>query len=335
MSQILLRNSTNGEIKIGNICEIQLTGFANEIDTRAFLAYQNIHYLKQIADWSANRELRVFPESPGMYTLIIQWRDTTTGIQGWMQQPFKVVANVRDSNAPFEVSVGENIALWAPSEWEAQQLHGYERSIAELLPGIVRTGNVIYDIGANLGQYAVRFSRLVGKTGQVYCIEANPVCIYFLQANLQLNKATNCEILPVALSDQDGSIEFTITYGNSALGISQGSSFYNVKIGHEVGIQSFSLDHLIATLDLKQPSLLKIDIEGAEDTAIAGMERTLSNHHPQIILEIHGKGSASRTFPLLDKFHYRFVELSSHREFSDSGNLLQSFPDQVMQFHCF
>ena len=59
------------------------------------------------------------------------------------------------------------------------------------LQDTIRAGAVIYDIGANVGVFAVHLARWAGVTGWVYAIEPNPTCVYFLRANLATTGMSN------------------------------------------------------------------------------------------------------------------------------------------------
>lgn len=323
----------NHEVKIGEIVEFEIVRSSDQIETRTFVVHQHIRYLKSLTDWNRDNLVRFFPESPGNYALWFQWRSPDNA-NGWAQQEFRVSAGRKLSISMQLAQVDDQTSIWAPTEWEALHLKGYEKFVADLLPGLIHPGETIYDLGANLGIYSIWFSRLVGSRGRVYCFEANPVCIYFLQANLELNQARNCEIMPVAITDKPGSVNFTINYGNSALGITQESGFYASKVGHEIGINGTSIDALIEAFSLTNPNLIKIDIEGAEEYAVIGLQKTLERCHPTILLEVHGRQAAHPTFRRLHNLGYRFQEITSGQIFDSLDALLNWFPEAVMQFLC-
>ncbi|MEW5870926.1 MAG: FkbM family methyltransferase [Chloroflexota bacterium] len=333
MIKIVSRFSGKNQLRIGEIAEFEIIRANEQVETRAYVTHQNVHYLKPLNNWNSSNTLLFFPESPGRYTLAIQWRHPQ-GAHGWIQQHFQVNADRQTTSTPQQIQIDQNTRIWAPGEWEALLLKDYEKPAANLLPRIVAPASVVYDIGANLGIYSLCFSRLVGPQGRVYCFEANPVCVYFLQANLELNQAKNCEILPVAITDQPGNVNFTLNYGNSALGLIQTSGFYASKTGHEIGVHGLTIDTLIETFDLASPNLIKIDIEGAEEYAVIGLQKTLERCHPTILLEVHGRQAAHPTFRRLHNLGYRFQEITSGQTFDNLEALLNWFPEAVMQFLC-
>jgi FkbM family methyltransferase len=326
---------TKNKVLLGSTCEFELVRLDPRVETRAFLRHQGIFYLKPLSDWTADDVIYLFPEAPGEYILAVEWR-SADGSRGWVEQPFEVVAGTRRvDNSPQKIRIDRKTRLWVPSKWEARRLSGYEKPAFKILSQIVQPGWVVYDVGANIGLYSIRFSRLVGKHGHVYCLEANPVCVYFLRANLELNGAINYDILPVALLDSRKLSNFTINYGHFGLGITRESSFYAWKVGHEIAVQSYSLDELAETYNLRNPDLIKIDIEGAEEFAVMGMEKIISHHRPIILLEVHGKSVAEKTFRRLDRAGYRYQDTSSRKEFHAVNDLLSWFPDALLQIICF
>jgi FkbM family methyltransferase len=189
---------------------------------------------------------------------------------------------------------------------------------------------VIYDIGANLGLYSILLSRIAGPGGHVYCFEANPVALYFLQANLELNRVPSFEILPLAALGTAGTTEFRINYRNLLVGIAGPLSDLR-KPGHVIGVSAAPLDELIDRHNLRPPGFIKMDIEGAEVHAIAGMGQTIARHRPAILMELHGQAAAWGTLDAIDWAGYSFQEVSGGRTFATSADLRAWFPDACIQ----
>lgn len=126
---------------------------------------------------------------------------------------------------------------------------------------------VFLDIGANAGIYTLtaarRFSQL-GGTGYVLAVEANPTMQARLNYNLGLNDLERyARVAPVALSDRDGEVEFTISdrnLGESGL-LSTGSQ--------TICIPATTLSNLLSTYGVSRVDGMKIDVEGMEDVILA------------------------------------------------------------------
>src|ERR1700752_73320 len=59
-----------------------------------------------------------------------------------------------------------------------------------------------------------------------------------------------------------------------------------------------------AARDFFVPNVIKLDIEGAEDSALEGSSETLANHHPALIIEVHGADKEANCIALLHSFGY-------------------------------
>lgn len=162
-----------------------------------------------------------------------------------------------------------------------------EPLIQSLLQKIVAPGDVFYDIGANVGFFAILAAKLVGPHGRVYAFEPLPANAASLQHNVVLNGFTNVTVFETAISSADGEGELLLgsepTQGRLAASVAPGDA-----PAETITIPISSLDQLIVRHDLKQPDLVKIDIEGAEVDAIAGMRRTLAECRPLVLCEMHG-----------------------------------------------
>ena len=81
----------------------------------------------------------------------------------------------------------------------------------KMLQEIVKEGSRIFDIGANIGYYAVMEALMVGKEGEVIAIEPSPSNVRLLERNVALNDQKNIRIVSAAVSDIDGSKTFFLS----------------------------------------------------------------------------------------------------------------------------
>lgn len=320
------------KVRLGEVCSFQIERNKTEIEFRHYLKHQSLFYFKPLCDWSKSDKIDIFPEAPGKYTLLVEWR-LPDDSRGWVNESFEVEGPVNSS--PQLVAFKHKTSLWVPSEWEAILSRGYESVTMDLLSTLIKKGWISYDIGANIGQYSILLSRLVGNKGRVYCIEANPLCVYFLRANHEINNQSNIDILPVALLHDTQNSEFTINYGNLGLGITQGSHLFSGKVGHNINVHAMGFDQLVNTYNLEMPDFIKIDIEGAEGKAIAGMKKTLQEKRPLLLVEVHGRIAAEETLQGLDLFNYHYLHPKSQQRFANARDLLNWFPNSVEQIVCF
>ncbi|MER9443607.1 FkbM family methyltransferase [Mesorhizobium sp. M0340] len=152
------------------------------------------------------------------------------------------------------------------------RLRGYHLREAANLPvwGFLYTpkpGDTIVDVGAGLGDETVYFAKQVGSSGRVVSIEAHPLICGFLRRTVELNDFRHAVVLNVAVTDkrQIVSIENDLAHhlGNSIL---QNGG---------IPVQGLTLDQICDEHALHHIDLLKMNIEGAERLAIAGMSTTV------------------------------------------------------------
>lgn len=160
----------------------------------------------------------------------------------------------------------------------------YEKGTIQFLEEYLKPGSSFLDIGANIGLMSVIASKLVGERGIVYSVEANPGTVPILQTNIDLNNCKNIELLPVALSDVQGTAllfeNWEVNRGGASL-ISQGDNQQGVEVKME------RLDDLfdeMTTIDL-----VKIDVEGFEPQVIRGGINWFSKQLPVFIIEVSEK----------------------------------------------
>jgi FkbM family methyltransferase len=292
-----------------------------------FLEHQGILYPSCLASKDSDCSVRTYLEVPGRYRLHATWR-SAVGEQGSARIEFVVGGSYASS--PRLVNVGDNTSLWTPSSWDAQLLGVHEAATFRALAKIIQPGATVYDIGANVGLFSVRFARAIGPAGQLYALEPNPVCVYFLRANLEHAQVSNFSILPLAASRSRSQSSFALNYGSTMLGVGHDSP-YAGKHGHRIQVSGESLDILIDELSLRPPNFIKIDVEGAEASTIEGMMGTIDRQRPTIMIELHGRTAASDTLKQLARFDYQYSVPLTGTEFGSAADLIAWFPDACVQ----
>jgi FkbM family methyltransferase len=134
---------------------------------------------------------------------------------------------------------------------------------------IVKSGDVVYDIGANFGIYTLLLSNIVGSNGKVYAFEPNREILKNLE--LTVNQKSNVELMPIALSDTEG--QATLFVPEDVSMASLGNWTKEGKFGgeiHETFCEMRRLDDLIQTGTLAFPQFIKCDVEGAELSVVRG-----------------------------------------------------------------
>jgi FkbM family methyltransferase len=146
----------------------------------------------------------------------------------------------------------------------------------------VRPGATVLDVGANVGAYTVLFAHWTGPAGRVIAFEPAPGSIAGLREHVRLNGlSSRVEIVEAAVSNEVGSAVFDCegVSGANAL-VPDGAASGTITVA------TTSLDAFCADRDLR-PSVIKIDVEGAELDVLRGGRRVLSTPGVEAFVEFH------------------------------------------------
>lgn len=175
------------------------------------------------------------------------------------------------------------------------------------LTKLLSPGAVFFDVGANVGLYSLLASRLVGDDGRVFAFEPLPRNLTFLHQHMQLNRATNVAILPLACADRAGT-ELFCEGANNALG-HLGSNNTNAETS-SMRVDTTTLDDAARRFGIT-PDVIKIDVEGAELRVLCGAIRLLSDKRPSILLSIHSAELGENCLNFLSQQRYSAMALNS------------------------
>jgi FkbM family methyltransferase len=161
-----------------------------------------------------------------------------------------------------------------------------ESSVQEALVRHLAPGGVVYDIGANLGFFSLVAARLVGPEGRVYAFEPAPDNAEAIRRNAELNLVGNIVVIPRAVSSRRGTARLQIVDDQSWSRLEEFGGHPDTERVLEV--ETVTIDELVGDGELLPPALVKVDVEGAELAVLEGMRRTIEEHRPAIVCELHG-----------------------------------------------
>ena len=195
--------------------------------------------------------------------------------------------------------------------------HYHERYEAALVADLLDPGEVFWDVGANIGYFALVAAAAVGDPGQVLAFEPGTAALERLRANLALNHYKNMVIYPLAVAEAEG--EATL-YRAEGIADSSASLFAALagSAGGEV-CRTVALDGFLKKEKLRPPDFLKLDVEGAELRALQGAAQILAEHRPLLLVEMEEKNlraagaSKAAIQAFLTDFGYRPAHLRKGR----------------------
>ena len=159
-----------------------------------------------------------------------------------------------------------------------------ERYSTNYMKEIIRRHDVIIDIGANSGYYALLESRLAHK-GKVYAIEPVPKNVWLLNQNIELNGCRNISVHRFAIGDRNGRGEMYL-YDKGNL-CSFKKNIQNKPTG-KIAVPIMTLDSFVEKYVSGYPTLIRMDVEGYEYQIIKGMSNILKSNKPMILfIELH------------------------------------------------
>ena len=168
----------------------------------------------------------------------------------------------------------------------------FEASHVRLLKDLVTPGTMIVDVGAFIGFFSLRFARWVSGSGRVMAVEPDPKSLARLRHRLEragLRNAVEC--IQAAVAHQSGERRLTL---NADCPVDH-------KLGEDgIPVSATTIDDLLATYGWPPVSLIKIDVQGAEASVIAGARRTIATYHPALFVEVsdatlQAYGSSAKT----------------------------------------
>lgn len=165
----------------------------------------------------------------------------------------------------------------------------YELEDSEMLYKLVSDGDIIFDVGANIGWYSNHLSKKL-PNAKIYSFEPIPETHAQVKRNIELNNASNITLNNVALSDKIQTLTFfyspTITGASSAANITENENMVKLECVTNT-IDNYVNDNNIAALDF-----IKCDVEGAEFMVYKGGAETIKKHQPIVFTEMLRKWAA-------------------------------------------
>lgn len=178
---------------------------------------------------------------------------------------------------------------------------------------LVNPGDIIFDIGANIGWNTVFASFAVTPLGQVFSFEPDSKNFEILKKNIILNVLSNVTTVQKAASNKTEKSLLYLSkenFGNHILS----PNYYNTETHtNSVEVDTISIDDFISIhtqLESSKIKLIKIDVEGSESKVLAGASEFFKRHRPYVILEMHPflmKQCGDSMFDIcsfIDKFRY-------------------------------
>jgi FkbM family methyltransferase len=189
-----------------------------------------------------------------------------------------------------------------------------DRKVSRLVARIVRPGDTVLDIGANLGLVTLQLAALVGPSGMVHAFEPNPAVCELLSQSLERNAARNVRLHAYALGLEAGRLPLTVPELNAGMGsLTTGLPEDWPRV--EVAVRPLS--EVAAEIGLGPVRFVKIDVEGFEAAVLGGARAWFLSSPPDtIIFELNKHAAdfwADPTIALLREAGYELYTIPKRR----------------------
>jgi FkbM family methyltransferase len=202
----------------------------------------------------------------------------------------------RQDDGPLCLDVGDKALIAYP---DTLRSYYYEDRFAlQLFTQMLSPGQRVLDVGAHNGLYSIVAARHVGPTGQVYAFEPEPNNVEMLERNILVNGfASIVNVVPKCVGDKNTIVRLSVIDE-----CSRSHSRYQHPLLHVrdvVEVESIVLDDF---LNGQTASIVKLDIEGDEPYALAGLQKTIaSSENLTVFAELHptmlvGRGTSVESY---------------------------------------
>lgn len=203
----------------------------------------------------------------------------------------------------------------------------FEHQTTEFIKTHLPAGGTFVDVGANVGYFSILAAGLVGSEGKVYAFEPNPKLRNDFMRSVVINSFQNrIRLDETALSNENlEGVDFYVSLAETNTGLSSLTPDKGhlatgaLSLTHKITVPARRFDSWIEEIGLTHIDILKIDVEGAEELVLAGMQDAFQVvRPPYIICETKLSG------PVTDRLSTFGYIASSLDTDSGWGNILYS-----------
>jgi FkbM family methyltransferase len=195
----------------------------------------------------------------------------------------------------------------------------YERSTTMAIRRLVRSGDIVLDVGANIGTHTLELARQVGSAGEVFAFEPTLFAHAKLLQNIALNPslAGIVQVEQLMLAASDHSTSEPLIY--SSWPLVRQDSLHPKHLGSQkttAGARTMSLDTYLQQAEVPRVDFIKLDVDGRECEVLEGAQKCLEKFRPIILMELapyclrDRGGSVQRLVDSLCCWDYQFARLN-------------------------
>lgn len=158
----------------------------------------------------------------------------------------------------------------------------WEDATTAAIRSLVKKGDIVLDIGANIGYDTVIMSKIIGDEGIIYSFEPTDYYSKVLEKNIKANDLKNCEVVKVGLSDKQESLKIEIGSSSATIHVPD-----NIFLKSSEQIELDTLENFVREKNLERIDFIKMDIDGHEPLVLEGGWNVLEKFNPMVLLEVN------------------------------------------------
>ena len=177
----------------------------------------------------------------------------------------------------------------------------YEELESKIMEEKIEMGNIVVDVGANIGLHTLNMARIVGNAGQVFAFEPDPSNFEILKKNVMINNYKNIILEQKAVGDKHGR---TTLYQSDHPG--KHRIFPQTEQAKsQVQVELTNLDNYFDSDMIDKINFIKIDVEGLEFSVLKGMKNILKNSKKiKILFEFMPENTMEVGFTPIELLNY-------------------------------
>ena len=177
----------------------------------------------------------------------------------------------------------------------------YEELESKIMEEKIEMGNIVVDVGANIGLHTLNMAKIVGNTGQVFAFEPDPSNFEILKKNVKINNYKNIILEQKAVGDKHGR---TTLYQSDHPG--KHRIFPQTEQAKsQVQVELTNLDNYFDSDMIDKINFIKIDVEGLEFSVLKGMKNILKNSKKiKILFEFMPENTMEVGFTPIELLNY-------------------------------
>jgi FkbM family methyltransferase len=202
-------------------------------------------------------------------------------IRGILNLPTEVIVNRKELIWSLNLKEGIDLSIYALGGFELRTLRRYTK--------LIKVGDIVMDIGANVGAHTLPLAQLVGSAGKVYSFEPTAFAFLKQQRNISLNPSLISRISAhqmMLMATDEEPLPYSV-YSSWPLETAKDlHSKHHGRLMETSGSVTSTLDSFVLNAKIDHVDFIKLDVDGNENDVLAGAKSVLKNSKPKIMLEL-------------------------------------------------